>query len=55
MDEERRTFTAERYCFRGAIDGWIFLGGPSDLKTLVEKYMKFLGTEAFFDLPFSTG
>ena len=53
MDEERRTFTAERFCFRGSIDDWIFLAGPSDLKSLVEKYMKFLGTEAFFDLPFS--
>ena len=53
MDEERRTFTAERFCFRGAIDGWIFLGGSSDLKTLVEKYMKLLGTEEFYDSPFS--
>ena len=52
MDEERRTFTAERFCFRGSIDDWIFLGGPSDLKTLIERYMKLLGTEEFFDSPF---
>jgi hypothetical protein len=33
--QKRRTFVAERFCFRGAIDDWIFLGGPDDLKKLV--------------------
>jgi len=49
VDEDRRTFTAERFRFRGAIDDRIFLDGPDHLKTLVEKYMKLLGTEVFFD------
>jgi hypothetical protein len=29
---------AERFCFQGAINYWIFLGGSDDLKKLVEKY-----------------
>ena len=34
VDQERRTFTAERFCFRGSIDDWIHLGGPNILKKL---------------------
>jgi hypothetical protein len=50
LDEERqRTFTVERFCFRGAIDDWIYLDGPNNLKSLVEKYVNSLGTEEFFD------
>lgn len=51
-DKERRTFTAERFCFRGAIDDWINIGGPENLKTLVEMYIELLGTDDFFDTPF---
>jgi len=51
VDKERRTFVAERFCFLGAIDDWIILGGPDNLKKLVKKYIKLLGTEEFFDLP----
>ncbi|MGD8210849.1 MAG: hypothetical protein PVF32_13390 [Desulfobacterales bacterium] len=52
VDKDRRTFVAERFCFRGAIDDWIFLSGPDNLKKLVRKYIKLLGTEKFFDLPY---
>jgi hypothetical protein len=52
FDKERRTFTAERFCFRGAIDDWINLGGPEHLKTLVDMYVELLGTDDFFDAPF---
>jgi len=48
-DKGQRTFTAERYCFRGAIDDWITIGGPAHLKTLVEMYIELLGTDDFFD------
>jgi hypothetical protein len=48
-DEQHRAFVAQRYCFRGAVDDWIDLGqGP--LATLVEKYVKHLGKESYFDL-----
>ena len=48
-DEKRRTFTAQRYCFRGSIDDWIDIGyGP--LTTLVKRYVKHLGKESYFEL-----
>jgi len=48
-DEKRRTFTAQRYCFRGSVDDWIDIGyGP--LTTLVKQYVKHLGQESYFDL-----
>jgi hypothetical protein len=48
-DEKRRTFTAQRYCFRGSVDDWIDIGyGP--LTTLVTQYVKHLGKESYFEL-----
>lgn len=50
-DKKRRTFTAQRFCFRGATDDWIYLGGPEDLGTLVDTYVELLGTDDFYDAP----
>jgi hypothetical protein len=47
---ERRLFTAERWCFRGSIDDWIFIGGPAPLADQIEKCAKGLGSEDFFEL-----
>ncbi len=48
-DEKRRTFTAQRYCFRGSVDDWIDIGyGP--LTILVKQYVKHLGQESYFEL-----
>jgi len=52
VDKERRTFTAERFCFRGSVDDWIFLDGPDDLKKLVGKYMRLVGTDKFYETPY---
>lgn len=52
VDKEKRTFTAERYCFRGSIDEWIYLAGPDAFRSIVKKYVKILGTEEFFDSPY---
>ncbi|MFH1673181.1 MAG: hypothetical protein ABIF87_07130 [Pseudomonadota bacterium] len=49
-DEVRRTFIAERYCFKGSIDDWIYIGGPDSLEKLVRKYVIHLGTDFFYDL-----
>jgi hypothetical protein len=51
-DKERRMFTPERYCFRGATDDWINIGGAENLETLVETYIESLGTYYFFDTTF---
>jgi len=45
----KRTFIAERYCFLGSIDDWIYIGGPDSLNNLLKKYSKHLGKESFFD------
>jgi len=48
-DEQRRTFTAQRYCFIGSIDDWVDIGhGP--LTKLVKRYVKHLGQESYFEL-----
>ena len=52
VDKERRTFVAERFCSLGAIDDWIFLGGPDDFKKPVGRYIRLLGTDKFFDSPY---
>ena len=48
-DEQRRTFTAQRYCFIGSIDDWIGIG-HGQLTTLVKRYVKHLGHESYFEL-----
>jgi hypothetical protein len=50
VDEKKRIFIAERYCFLGSIDDWIHIGAPDFLDNLLEKYSKHLGEESFFDL-----
>ena len=49
-DAQRRTFVTQRYCFRGAIDDWVDIGTPGKLATLVQKYVKHLGKESYFEL-----
>jgi hypothetical protein len=48
-EEQRRTFTAQRYCFIGSIDDWIDIGHGT-LPTLVKRYVKHLGQESYFEL-----
>ncbi len=48
-DRESRQFTAQRYCFRGAIDDWIDLD-HGKLSRLVKSYVKHLGQESYFEL-----
>ena len=49
-NEEKRLFTVGRWCFRGSIDDWWHLGGPSPLPELAEKYLPHLGQESFCEL-----
>jgi hypothetical protein len=50
VEEDRRRFAAERFCFRGSIDDWIHIGGPDRLEKLVKRYVKYLGTDDFYEL-----
>lgn len=49
-DKDERLFLAERYCFRGSVDDWIYLDGPSPLNELANKFIPHLGRESFFHL-----
>lgn len=49
-DSEKRLFCAQRWCFRGSIDDWISLSGPTPLMKLVDRFVKHLGEESFFEL-----
>jgi len=49
-DNEKRKFVAERYCFLGSIDDWIYISGPDKLENLIKKYLKHLKKESFYEL-----
>ncbi len=49
-DIDQRTFFAERFCYRGSIDDWIPLDGPSPLEPLANKLAPHLGKDSFYDL-----
>lgn len=49
-DIDNRLFSVERWCFRGAIDDWIFIDGPAPLANHIKKYVRHLGQESFYDL-----
>lgn len=51
-DKERRTFVAQRFCFRGSIDDWIYLAGPEAFEGIVKKHVALLGTDEFFNTPY---
>ncbi len=49
-DKQERAFIAERFCFRGSIDDWIYIGGPDSLEKLVRQYAPHLEQESFYEL-----
>lgn len=50
IDEEKRTFATQRYCYIGSIDDWIYIGRSGKLPRLVKRYVKHLAKESFFEL-----
>lgn len=50
IDDAKRIFVTQRYCFRGSIDDWIDIGGSDTLPKLVKRYVKHLGQDSFFEL-----
>lgn len=49
-DAEARTFSVERYNYRGRIDDWIPIAGPAPLPTVARRYLYHLGRDSFFTL-----
>lgn len=50
VDEARRLFSLERWCFLGSIDRWWPLASGQPLETLAKKYLPHLNQESFLDL-----
>ncbi len=50
VDEQEREFQAQRYCYFGSIDDWIDIGGPGELASLAERYVKHLEQGTLFEL-----
>jgi len=50
VDETKRTFATQRYCYLGSIDDWIPIGRSDNLPSLVKQYVKHLGKESFVTL-----
>ena len=40
IDENKRLFVTQRFCYRGSIDDWIYIGSSGELKLLVSRYVK---------------
>ena len=49
-EEEKRLFAAERFCFMGGINDWIYIGGADLLNKQAKKFIRHLGKESFFEL-----
>jgi hypothetical protein len=50
VDENKRTFRAERWCYSGSINGWVDINVAGRLRRLARMLIPKLGTHAFFDL-----
>jgi hypothetical protein len=50
IDEQRRLFLPQRYCYLGSIDDWIRIGDPGRLRDLVRTYAPHLGKNSWLDL-----
>jgi hypothetical protein len=50
IDENKRLFATQRYCYRSSIDDWIYIGTSSELSLLVRRYVKHIDKESFFEL-----
>ena len=49
-DPEKRDYHAERWCYRGSIDDWIYAGQSGKIETLARKLIPTLGTDDFYEL-----
>ena len=49
-DQKTREYHAERWCYRGSIDDWIYAGHSGKIDKLAKKLIPKLGTDEFFEL-----
>ena len=49
-DQEIRDYHAERWCYRGSIDDWIYAGHSGKIDKLAKELTPKLGTDEFYEL-----
>ncbi len=49
-DKEKRLFITQRYCYLGSVDDWIEIGEPDVLKNLVNKYVRHINKDSYYEL-----
>ncbi|MFZ5822425.1 MAG: hypothetical protein ACOYYJ_21245 [Chloroflexota bacterium] len=49
-NQEAREYHAERWCYSGSIDDWIYAGHSGKIDELAKKLIPKLGTDDFFEL-----
>lgn len=50
VDEDKRPYAVERWCFRGSIDDWFPLSSGRPLEAQARQYLPHLNQESFFEL-----
>jgi len=50
LKKEERSFTFQRYCYKGRIDDWIDIGGGDNIKELAQQYVVHLGKMSYYEL-----
>jgi hypothetical protein len=49
-DRETRQYQAERWCYRGSVDDWIYAGHSGEIGKLAKKLIPTLGSDEFYEL-----
>ena len=50
IDSGMRVFRAQRYCYLGSIDDWVFIGRPDVLSELVRQYLPHIEQNSYYEL-----
>lgn len=50
IDSEKRLFQAQRFCYLGSVDDWIFIGEEDSIENLADLYLPHINQESYFDL-----
>ena len=49
-NQETRQYHAERWCYRGSVDDWIYAGYSGKVNQLAKKLIPTLGIDEFYEL-----
>ena len=50
IDPQKRTFMAERMCYRSSLEGWLSLHTAGSLSSLANRYLGHLGKDSLFEI-----